>query len=1002
MFLGINNINSQSIENAILKVGTSDTVGPLNLQGLHGKVLGIAYLSNTDNPDIFLQSDSLYPDFSIYKYRRRSSDGVPIFGEKTVVQLPYDSKLNYPSSIYQTADNQVHLVWYNDKKIYRAVYDEITNIFSETSYFDFPEFVYEPTSLSGYVNGEGNICIIASIPSGSLELPSGNPVSKEYIPFLRAGGWRGTLNYEGLYEFIYTVEGGIPAKTSLISPTVSEIYLGYQGATKIDLDNDFKGFITGSYFGALYYYKRNDPLSKCEKRIHIVDERGNAIRNPGMKATPILYPDEEGNHNDIIVISHGGIYYYKFKKEFTDRGNPVYFSPLPVLEENANMYGSTFATPTVVDFDGDGMLDIVSGNSQGFILFYKNKGTNETPLFLPGEYIKVNGRILCVQPGYGESVEGPVNARLGYVGANVIDWDGDGFLDILTNDSRGKHSLYKGTSNNGDYRFKKEASLFVKDLDLRGTGRCRPGIALLSGKMAYITLDDEDEFHLYWRIDDRNLEDGGKLKLNDGSVIKANYLFGNATGRIRIELADWDGDGKKDLLLGVDKWHSVPNETTGLPANQNSGEPSATVLFLKNSGTEENPVFEFPTPVLFKNEQIRLGNNAPGVCVSMLGNIQNGRPNLLIADERGAFYLLDHKDIDPFCDIATDLPGTYIDKTKSSQSGTQISNPSIIQLPDESLCIAYSNDNKTIITKSSDGGLTWQKISVLDYGKNPSLFYVNNQLYLIGSAYNAENCVILKSTDNGYSWTSPLTTNTGLLLGSTASNTVKVVSTPVVEYNGRIYKGIEQEDNQGNRKIGFMSAAITDDLLLRTRWTYSNYLSMDISLNSSGAKWMNGCIVLTVQNDISILPNIKGGNSNETGIINLSNNTTASFDTESGAISMPGGGKKFTVRYDASSGKYWAITNNIRDTENIGGISPDLIYNTLSIISSPDLKSWNVEQEVLYHQDFQSNGFIHTDWLFVGNDIIGVCALSWDDCEGSVPHIEEANYLIGFKVENVK
>ena len=33
--------------------------------------------------------------------------------------------------------------------------------------------------------------------------------------------------------------------------------------------------------------------------------------------------------------------------------------------------------------------------------------------------------------------------------------------------------------------------------------------------MAYVALDDDDQFHLYWRIDDQNLRDGGKLWLDE-------------------------------------------------------------------------------------------------------------------------------------------------------------------------------------------------------------------------------------------------------------------------------------------------------------------------------------------------------------------------------------------------------------------------------------------------------------------------------------------------------
>jgi hypothetical protein len=57
--------------------------------------------------------------------------------------------------------------------------------------------------------------------------------------------------------------------------------------------------------------------------------------------------------------------------------------------------------------------------------------------------------------------------------------------------------------------------------------------------MALVTSDEQDEVHLYWRMTDRDLEDGGKLWYrvpNSTSTlrhIQTNFLHAGGTGRLK-------------------------------------------------------------------------------------------------------------------------------------------------------------------------------------------------------------------------------------------------------------------------------------------------------------------------------------------------------------------------------------------------------------------------------------------------------------------------------------
>ncbi|MEN6533291.1 MAG: VCBS repeat-containing protein, partial [Bryobacteraceae bacterium] len=186
-------------------------------------------------------------------------------------------------------------------------------------------------------------------------------------------------------------------------------------------------------------------------------------------------------------------------------------------------------------------------------------------------------------------------------------------------------------------------TLYLDGLDLHGTWRVRPGVGKMDGRVAYIALDDQDQFHRYWRIDDFNLSDGGKLLMEDGSAITANFLGAGATGRSKIELVDWDGDGVMDLVAATPKHHSIPNPEKGLP--RALGMPGTSVLFLKNTGTDREPRFRFPVALRHKGLPIHLGHHEIGASVGPLG--PGNRSNVVVSRENGWLYFFQRENIEP-------------------------------------------------------------------------------------------------------------------------------------------------------------------------------------------------------------------------------------------------------------------------------------------------------------------------------------------------------------------
>eukprot|EP00951_Prasinocladus_malaysianus_P026441 scaffold234702_cov52-Prasinocladus_malaysianus.AAC.1 len=81
-------------------------------------------------------------------------------------------------------------------------------------------------------------------------------------------------------------------------------------------------------------------------------------------------------------------------------------------------------------------------------------------------------------------------------------------------------------------------------------------------------VDDADDLHAFYRIDEYNLKDVGKVRLRTGKPVKTHFLSGGATGRIHINIVDWDLDGVMDLLLSAPRHASVPDIDLGLPSSQ--------------------------------------------------------------------------------------------------------------------------------------------------------------------------------------------------------------------------------------------------------------------------------------------------------------------------------------------------------------------------------------------------------------------------------------------------
>jgi len=131
----------------------------------------------------------------------------------------------------------------------------------------------------------------------------------------------------------------------------------------------------------------------------------------------------------------------------------------------------------------------------------------------------------------------------------VIDWTDNGLPDIVMGDITGNYSIFINRGTKNKPLLDAARPLYCDGLQLHGMWRSRAAVGNFGGRKALVIVDSEDQFHLYWKIDDYNVADGGKLLMPDGSKRLTSSEPAEGTGSCKLDFFDYDGVGKLDLIL---------------------------------------------------------------------------------------------------------------------------------------------------------------------------------------------------------------------------------------------------------------------------------------------------------------------------------------------------------------------------------------------------------------------------------------------------------------------
>ncbi len=300
----------------------------------------------------------------------------------------------------------------------------------------------------------------------------------------------------------------------------------------------------------------------------------------------------------------------------------------PLLRVGGAARVETLAVPCLADLTDSGAPDLVVGDSSGYLWRFANRATEPATFdFGAGTRLHAGGREIHHLAGPSGSIQGPNEARWGYLNPLVTDWDGDGLLDVIANDIHGRYLWYRNVGSRDQPRLAAARPLCCGDAPFTGAWRSRPAAW---GPDRLLVLNGDGFLQLFRQAgsDPARLAAGSLLRYRDGNLVRGCGP-GGLWGRSAFCGCDWDLDGARDLVAGSARHNTrvINGHFPGL----------ATPFWLRNAGSDAEPVFERPR--LITEADGTPINLASHKCAPWCHDLDgDGAPDLICGAEDGKVY----------------------------------------------------------------------------------------------------------------------------------------------------------------------------------------------------------------------------------------------------------------------------------------------------------------------------------------------------------------------------
>lgn len=403
-----------------------------------------------------------------------------------------------------------------------------------------------------------------------------------------------------------------------------------------DFDDDGDlDLLCGEFLDKFTYFEnigsRTQP--KYAKGRRVLDSDGKHLRMDLEMIDPVAFDwDKDGDFDLICGDEDGRVALIENTGKLGADKSPVFARPRYFKQEADEINFGALVTLFGCDWDGDGDTDVIAGNTAGYIAFIENlsgPGVAE-PKFAAPAKLKAGGKTLRIMAGKNGSIQGPAEAKWGYTTQTVADWDHDGDLDIVANSILGKVVWFENTGSKTKPELAAEKPVEVEwngEQPKLAWGWLRPqGKGLLTqwrttpvaidwdkdGLTDLVMLDHEGYLSFFQRTKTGLLPPKRLFADKDGKLLQLNTGTAGKSGRRKLCLMDWDGDGKLDILLN-----------------------SQNAQFLRQSGTKDGLIL-FTDSGNVSDRNIEGHDTSP----TPVDWDANGLPDLLIGAEDGRLYFL--------------------------------------------------------------------------------------------------------------------------------------------------------------------------------------------------------------------------------------------------------------------------------------------------------------------------------------------------------------------------
>jgi hypothetical protein len=226
----------------------------------------------------------------------------------------------------------------------------------------------------------------------------------------------------------------------------------------VDFDGDGIGdILSGSYDGDLYFFKGK---GQGQFAAPVKLQRDGQNINLGASSTVFAVDWRGTGRLDLLVGNMRGDLYL-LPNDGTN-AKPAYGTPRKLEAGGRPIRGPHHgdSQPIAVDWDGDGLLDLIVGWGDGSVVWYRNVGSRTEPKLAKGVTLVP----AAPPPNYDDNAPPSRDTKPGVrAKVCVVDWNGDGRLDLLVGDFGGIYGTRPSLSEQ-DQKIEQEANRKMQEL----------------------------------------------------------------------------------------------------------------------------------------------------------------------------------------------------------------------------------------------------------------------------------------------------------------------------------------------------------------------------------------------------------------------------------------------------------------------------------------------------------------------------------------------------------